>query len=89
MNGDKPVYDVPGTRATLRAVAAVYIFYLGWTVLRNTLQGGSTVPSWVGWVAGLVFMGGALAFAVYIYKRYRADLEAAIVTPKNETEEKE
>ena len=94
MNGDKPVYNVQqraraGTTATLRAVAAVYIFYLGWTVLRNTLQGGSTVPSWVGWVAGLVFMGGALAFAVYIYKRYRADLEAAIVTPKNETEEKE
>ena len=91
MNGERPVYNVQkraraGTTATLRAVAAIYIFYLGLTVLRGTLRGSSPVPAWIAWTAGLVFMGGALAFVCYAYRRYRADLAAAIVTPQEETE---
>ena len=31
----------------------------------------------IGWIAGLVFFAAAIAFGVYIWKRYRQDLAAA------------
>lgn len=92
MNSDKPVYNVQmraraGTAATFRAAVAAYIFYLGWTVLRGTLTGSSSVPAWAAWLAGLVFMGGAIGFGVYTWRRYQADLKAAIVPDASKPEE--
>ena len=66
-----------GSLAALRIAAAAYIFYLGWTVLRDTLNGSSTIPVWVGWLAGLVFMGASLAYGVYSFRRYRQEQKAA------------
>ncbi len=93
MNGDRPVYNVQkranaGTAATFRVAVAAYIFYLGYKILRDQLQGVSTLPAWVAWLAGIVFIGGALAFCFYTYERYRADLAAAVVKTdaKKETE---
>ena len=37
----------------------------------------STIPVWVGWLAGLVFMGASLAYGVYSFRRYRQEQKAA------------
>ena len=66
-----------GTRATLRAVVALYIAYLGWSVIRGVREGTSTMAPWIGWTAGLVFIAAALGFGIYVLKRYRRELEEA------------
>ena len=86
MNDKNPQYDVQkraraSTAATLRAVVALYLIYLGYTILKNTIRGESTLPLWLGWTAGIVFIAGSLGFCVYIYRRWRADLESARLTP--------
>ena len=91
MNGDRPVYNVQkranaGTAATFRVSVAAYIIYLGWKILRDHVQGVSSLPAWVAWLAGIVFIGGALAFCFYTYRRYTADLAAAVVKPEAEKE---
>ena len=78
MNGEKPVSDFQrqrqaSTRAGIRGAAALYILYLGWSILRDTVKGASTLPVWLGWLAGLGFMAAALAFGVYTYRRYLVD----------------
>lgn len=96
MNGDKPEfeYDIQlrakaGTAATFRGAVALYIIYLGWTILRNCLEGSSTLPLWLGWVAGIGFITAALGFGVYAFKRYRIDLEAAKLPPAEEQEDED
>lgn len=66
-----------GTRATLRAAVALYIVYLGWSVIRGVREGTSAMAPWIGWTAGLVFIAAALGFGVYALRRYRLDLEEA------------
>lgn len=91
MSTDRQVYDVQkraraGTTATLRAVVVLYVLYLGWMILRNYFQGTSTLPPWLAWLAGLGFAAAALGFAVYTYRRYKADLAAAVIRPAPESE---
>ena len=76
-----------GTSGTLRAAVALYILYIGYTLLRDTMAGVSSLPAWLGWLAGLVFMGAAVAFGVYTYRRYRAELAAAKLPPETDAEE--
>jgi len=71
-----------GTAATLRAVVAAYIVYLGWTVLRGVLNGTSPVPVWVAWLVAAVFTAGAIGFLFYTWKTYLRDREAARIVPR-------
>ncbi len=92
MNNGNQQYDVQkrakaSTRATLRAVVSLYLIYLGYTILKSTVRGESTLPLWLGWTAGIVFIVGALGFCVYIYRRWRMDLEAARLTPPDQEPE--
>ena len=89
MSGGKPEYDMQkrtraGTAAALRAAGALYILYLGYSILRGYLEGTSTLPAWVAWLAGVVFICAPLAFGVYIVRRYKADLAAARIEPEGE-----
>ena len=81
-NSEKLEYDVQkrakaGTAATFRGIVAVYIMYLGYNIVKATEDGTSTLPDWAGWTAGVFFIAAALVFGVYIWNRYRRDLEAA------------
>lgn len=74
------------TSAAVRAVVAGYIAWLGVKIIRGVKAGGTTVPPAVGWIAGIVFIAAALAFCFYIWKRLRAELDAARISPDQETE---
>ena len=66
-----------GTSATLRAAVAIYIIYLGRSIIKGVREGTSTMAPWLGWTAGIVFIAAALGFGVYAWKRWRMDLENA------------
>lgn len=96
MNRDRPEfeYDIQlrakaGTAATFRGAVALYIIYLGWTILRGYFDGSSPLPVWVSWTAGIGFITAALAFGVYTLKRYRSDLEAAKLPPAEKQEDED
>ncbi len=89
MKNEQFEYDVQkraraGTTATLRAVVAAYIIYLGWTVLRRVLNGTSPVPVWVAWLVAVVFTAGAIGFLFYTWKTYLREREAARIAPRPE-----
>ena len=93
-DGSKLEYNVQeraraGTRATFRAVAALYILYLGYQLIRGTVDGSSTLPPWAGWSVGIFFIAAALGFGYYIWKRWRADVEAARIPPSEKTQEQD
>ncbi len=82
MREDRFEYDVQkraraGTAATFRALVSAYLIYLGWSVLKGIRNGSSSVPTWAGWLAALVFAAAAIAFGFYTWKTWRRDLEAA------------
>ena len=76
-----------GTAATFRGIAAAYIAYLGYRLIRGELDGSSTLPPWAGWLTGILFIAAALGFGYYIWKRWRADVEAARITDTNNEED--
>ena len=92
MKDDSAVYDFQKqnrarTTGTLRAIASGYLIYLAWTIIRDLLNGSSTLPGWVGWLAAVVFAFGGAAFGVYAWRTYRRDLEAARLPEEEETRE--
>ena len=58
--------------AILRVVVSGYLVYLGASMIRERLNGSSTLPVWAVWVLGLVFILAGLGFGVYSWKQYRA-----------------
>ena len=94
MEKDKLEYDVQkraraGTAATARAAVALYVAWLGVKIIRGVKEGGTTVPPALGWTMGIVFIAAALGFCFYIWKRWRADLEAARLDQAQETKSAE
>lgn len=90
MREDGTKYDLQrrsrvGTTVSLRAIAAAYLIYLGWTLIRDFLNGSSTMPAWLSWAAGLGFIAVGAAFGLYAWKRYQADLKAAEIPEEGDT----
>ena len=87
MREEKAEYDLQrrsraGTTLSLRAIAAGYLIYLGWTLVRDLLNKSSTMTPWIGWAAGLGFAAAGAAFGWYAWRRYQADLKAARLSEK-------
>ncbi|MCR5576345.1 MAG: hypothetical protein K6F56_04995 [Oscillospiraceae bacterium] len=79
-------YDVQkrakaSTAATFRAVVALYFLYLARQIIRGAMDGSSSMSPVLAWIAGLGFIAAALAFGFYTWKRWRAEVEAARLTP--------
>ena len=75
-------YDVQqraraGTRATLRAAVAGYLAYLAWQIIQGVRSGESTMTPAVGYAAAAFFALAAVAFVVYLIRRWRIEVEAA------------
>ena len=72
--------------ATLRAVVAGYLFYLGFTILRDLLAGNpGSLPVWLLWMAGILFIVSALAFGYYTWRQYQKEMLAFQSTGAEET----
>ena len=63
--------------ATLRIVVAGYLIYLGFSILRDVQKGEpGSLPVWVLWLAGIVFIVFALGFGYYTWRQYQKEIEA-------------
>ena len=57
----------------LRAAVAGYLIYLGYMLIRDHLNGKSTLAPWLSWLFGVLFILAGAGFGWFTYKRYRAD----------------
>ena len=72
----------------LRAVVAGYLFYLGFTILRDVMKGEpGSLPIWLLWLCGIGFMLAALAFGFYTWKQYQKQMSALQSESKEEETE--
>ncbi len=94
MKEEKFEYDIQrrakaGTAATFRLVVSAYLIYLAWSILRGVLNGSSPIPVWAGWAAAVFFAAAAVAFAVYTWKIYLRDKEAARLPEESDSEQED
>lgn len=65
-----------GNKAALRLAVAVYLLYLGYTILRDMLVGISSLSPVLGWTAGVGFIVCGLLFGWYSWKRWKEARDA-------------
>lgn len=65
-----------GTKATLRAVVALYFIFIGYKVITNKETTMSPVTAYL---LGGVFIAAAFGFGVYTFISWRKDVEAAVI----------
>ncbi len=85
-NGEEPVIQKRSKAmnlASLRAVVAAYLIYLGSSLIVDHLRGRSTLSPVFVWLAGLFFIAVGIAFGFYVWKCWRADRDAACETGEN------
>ena len=75
-----------GGIATLRALVAGYLAYLAWQIVKGVRSGESTMAPAVGYAAAAFFLLAAAAFAVYLIRQWRLEVEAARL-PESESKE--
>ena len=63
--------------ATLRAVVAAYLVYLGGSMIADYFRGKATVSPILIWASGLVFIAAGLGFGYFIWKQWKAESAAA------------
>ena len=85
-------YDVQrraraGTSAILRALVAGYLVYLAWQILQNVRTGETSMTPAVAYTAAGFFLMAAAAFAVYLIRRWRIEVEAARLPETKETDD--
>lgn len=71
--------------AVLRGAVACYLLYLGVQIAMSAGKDPS-FPAWAAWLLGGFFCVAAVAFGVYTWRRYRADLKAAELTEEEQQE---
>ena len=64
--------------ASLRAVVAAYLVYLGGSLIVDHLRGRSEMPPLLAWAAGLIFIAAGLGFGYYIWKQWKSESAPAI-----------
>ena len=65
-------------RASTRALAAGYLVYLSYQIVRDAYRGESGgMQPWVAWAVAAVFCAVAAAFGLYAWKVYKTDMKAA------------
>ena len=63
--------------AAIRAVVAGYLAYLAWQIVKGVRSGESTMTPAVGYAIAALFVLAAAAFAVYLIRRWKKEVEAA------------
>lgn len=64
----------------LRGAVAVYLIYLGGSLIYEWLSGISGLPVYVVWGGGILFIAGGVLFGLYVWQRFQKDLKAAEIT---------
>ena len=63
--------------ASLRALVAAYLIYLGISLIYDHLSGRSSLSPVFVWLTGLFFILAGICFGFYIWKRWRTDTQAS------------
>lgn len=92
MSKEQPKYDIQlrnraSTALVLRVVVAGYLLYLVYKIISGAMGGDSPIPVWAVWLIGGAMAVAALAFLIYAWKRYRADMKAARFTEEEPEEQ--
>ena len=66
-----------GSGAVLRALVAGYLLYLAWQIVQGVRSGETTMSPAMAYGAAAFFALAAVAFIVYLIRRWRSDVEAA------------
>ena len=69
--------------ATLRAVVAAYLVYLGGSLIYDLIQGTSSLSPALGWIVGPLFMIGGAAFGLFAWRRWKVDEKEAQAQSQN------
>lgn len=64
----------------LRGAVAIYLVYLGGSLIYEWLSGISGLPAYVVWGGGILFITGGALFGLYVWRRFQKDLKAAEIT---------
>ena len=73
--------------ASLRAVVAAYLVYLGGSLIVDHLRGRSDMPPILAWAAGLIFIAAGIGFGYFIWKQWKAESAAAAAPAEDAGEE--
>ena len=65
------------TGAMLRALVAGYLLYLAWNIVKGVRAGETSMSPAVAYPAAAFFTLAAIAFVVYLIRRWRKEVEAA------------
>ncbi len=89
---EKPKYNVQRhrtamIRSSIRAAAALYLLYIGYSLIRD--RSDSSMPVWGSIAAGAAFVLIAAAIGLYAWKQYKVDLKDAEVRPEDLQEQSE
>lgn len=74
-------------RSSIRAAAALYLLYIGYSLIRD--RSDSSMPVWGSIAAGAAFVLIAAAIGLYAWKQYKVDLKDAEVRPEDLQEQSE
>ena len=66
----------------LRAVVAVYLIYLGVSLILDRLAGRSDMALWLAWVCGVLFVLAGAAFGWFTWRHFRAGKAAEEDAPE-------
>ena len=88
---EKPKYNVQRhrqatIRSSIRAAAALYLAYIGYSLIRNR-NGDTSMPVWGSVAAGAAFLVIAAGIGLYAWRQYKLDLKAAETTPEELAEQ--
>lgn len=89
---EKPKYNVQRhrratIRSSVRAAAALYLVYIGYSLIRDRAE--SSMPVWASVAVGAAFIAAAAAIGLYAWRQYKADLKDAQVRPEDLQEQDE
>ena len=87
MNDNANNRSSAGAMGILRAVIAGYLIYLGYMLIRDHLNGKSTLSPWLSWGFGAFFILAGAGFAWFTWKRYRCETEKDAEEDSTETME--
>ena len=92
MNGDENEKKSAGgtpsmNRAALRAVVGAYLIYLGVSLVRDFLNGNSTMPPWAAWGCGIFFVLAGAGVLWYAWRSFRKETQAQDKTEDAQSED--
>lgn len=87
MSEPKKEYDLQAksrayTHAALRACVSLYLVYMGVKLIGGAGAEGTTMSPALAWVFGIIMIGLAAAFAVFIWLECKKEIAAAELKPE-------